>query len=55
MSIRSAGLLESPGVMVHPNDAVGRGIKDGDAVRVFSDRGSFEVIARSTMRYAQAW
>ncbi|HEY4864578.1 MAG TPA: molybdopterin-dependent oxidoreductase [Candidatus Dormibacteraeota bacterium] len=35
-----------PGVLLHPNDAVGRGIKEGDAVRVFNDRGSFEVIAR---------
>jgi len=35
-----------PGIVVHPDDALSRGIKDGDPVRVFNERGSFEVVAR---------
>jgi len=35
----------SPGPLVtlHPDDAVARGIREGDRVRVFNDRGSLEV------------
>jgi len=29
-------------VVVHPNDAAARNIKNGDYIRVFNDRGSFE-------------
>jgi anaerobic selenocysteine-containing dehydrogenase len=29
-------------VIIHPNDASARNVKDGDYVRVFNDRGSFE-------------
>ena len=29
-------------VMIHPKDAAARGVKDGDYVRVFNDRGAFE-------------
>ena len=29
-------------VIIHPNDAAARNVKDGDYVRVFNDRGSFE-------------
>jgi anaerobic selenocysteine-containing dehydrogenase len=29
-------------VLIHPNDAARRNIKDGDYVRVFNDRGAFE-------------
>jgi anaerobic selenocysteine-containing dehydrogenase len=35
-----------PCLTVHPGDAAARGIADGDAVRVFNDRGSFEAKAR---------
>jgi anaerobic selenocysteine-containing dehydrogenase len=31
---------------MHPEDAAARGIRDGDAVRVFNDRGSFSAVAR---------
>ncbi|MCZ6862878.1 MAG: molybdopterin oxidoreductase family protein [Alphaproteobacteria bacterium] len=33
-------------VMISPDDAKARGIADGDAVRVFNDRGAFEAVAR---------
>src|SRR6516225_4326447 len=29
-------------VIIHPNDAAARTVKDGDYVRVYNDRGSFE-------------
>lgn len=29
-------------VLIHPTDAAARGLSDGDAVRVFNDRGAFE-------------
>jgi anaerobic selenocysteine-containing dehydrogenase len=29
-------------VILHPNDAAARNVKNGDYVRVFNDRGSFE-------------
>ncbi|HEX3826184.1 MAG TPA: molybdopterin-dependent oxidoreductase [Sporichthyaceae bacterium] len=35
-----------PAVILHPTDAAARGITDGAQVRVFNDRGSFEVAAR---------
>ncbi|WPB55040.1 molybdopterin oxidoreductase family protein [Xylophilus sp. GOD-11R] len=35
-----------PWVDIHANDAADRAIADGDRVRVFNDRGAFEVIAR---------
>jgi anaerobic selenocysteine-containing dehydrogenase len=41
--LRVAG---EPAVMIHPDDAGPRRIKDGNPVKVFNDRGSFEVIAR---------
>ncbi len=39
-------LSDRPRVQIHPTDARGRGVADGDRVRVFNDRGSFEVEAR---------
>ncbi len=33
-------------VMISPNDAEVRGISDGDAVRVFNDRGAFVAVAK---------
>jgi anaerobic selenocysteine-containing dehydrogenase len=33
-------------VIIHPQDATRRGIRDGQAVRVFNDRGSIEALAR---------
>jgi anaerobic selenocysteine-containing dehydrogenase len=36
----------SPSVVLHPGDAVARGVNDGDQVRVFNDRGSFSCAAR---------
>lgn len=35
-------------VTVHPHDAAGRGIADGQHVRVFNDRGQFVALARVT-------
>ena len=35
-----------PEVELHPEDAASRGIVDGDAVRVFNDRGAFGAVAR---------
>lgn len=35
----------APQVFIHPEDAAERGIEQGQLVRVFNDRGSFEVIA----------
>ncbi len=32
-------------LIIHPDDAASRGIADGDAVRVFNDRGQFTVVA----------
>ena len=39
-----------PSLEVHPVDAAERNIADGDTVRVFNDRGSFELRARVTDR-----
>lgn len=39
-----------PSLEIHPHDAGARGIADGDRVRVFNDRGSFELAARVTDR-----
>ena len=36
--------------MVHPHDALVRGIGDGDPVRIFNDRGGFTATARVTDR-----
>src|SRR5207253_9814853 len=35
----------APTVEIHPDDAVARGIRDGQPVRVFNDRGSFRAKA----------
>ena len=35
-----------PEIEMHPQDAAARGIRDGDAVRVFNDRGAFAAVAR---------
>ena len=39
-----------PALEIHPDDAAARGISDGARVRVFNDRGSFELQARVTNR-----
>jgi anaerobic selenocysteine-containing dehydrogenase len=39
-----------PALEIHPVDAAARGITDGVRVRVFNDRGSFELLARVTDR-----
>lgn len=39
---------KEPRLDIHPDDAGLRGIKDGDRVRVFNDRGEFQVTARVT-------
>ncbi len=39
-----------PHLEIHPNDAAARRIADGDRVRVFNERGSFELAARVTDR-----
>ncbi|MCI0392515.1 MAG: molybdopterin oxidoreductase family protein [Acidobacteria bacterium] len=37
---------KEPYLEIHPSDAAGRNIKDGDRVRVFNDRGEFNLKAR---------
>jgi len=39
-----------PTLQIHPRDAAVRGIADGDRVRVFNDRGEFELRANVTDR-----
>ena len=36
---------KAPRLDIHPDDAAARGIRDGDGVRIFNDRGSFTVKA----------
>ncbi|MBI4285852.1 MAG: molybdopterin-dependent oxidoreductase [Chloroflexi bacterium] len=42
--------LEPQAIVIHAADAQARGIKDGDRVRVFNDRGEVAIIARVTER-----
>ena len=35
-------------VMIHPADALDRGLADGERAKVFNDRGSFEAVAKVT-------
>lgn len=44
-ALKDAGV---PSLHIHPEDAAGRGIADGMAVRVFNDRGDYTVRARIT-------
>ena len=37
---------KEPSLEMHPADATARGIKDGDMVRIFNDRGSFTARSR---------
>jgi anaerobic selenocysteine-containing dehydrogenase len=39
-----------PTLQIHPQDAAARAIRDGERVRVFNDRGEFELAARVTDR-----
>ncbi len=39
-------LSDRPRAQIHPGDAGARGVADGDRIRIFNDRGSFEVEAR---------
>lgn len=41
-------LAKEPYLDIHPDDAGVRGIKDGDMVRIFNDRGAFSARARVT-------
>jgi anaerobic selenocysteine-containing dehydrogenase len=41
---------KAPRLDIHPDDARGRGIADGDRVRIFNDRGEFTVKAAITTR-----
>jgi anaerobic selenocysteine-containing dehydrogenase len=43
---RQHGAQPEPYVVIHPDDAVARDIRDGAHVRVWNDRGAFEVRAR---------
>jgi len=43
---RFRDLEGGPRLEMHPEDAAARGIRDGDTVRVFNDRGSFTLTAR---------
>jgi anaerobic selenocysteine-containing dehydrogenase len=40
----------APTLQIHPHDAAARGIRSGDIVRVFNDRGEFELVAVVTDR-----
>ncbi len=40
------GVSDRPRAQIHPEDAARRGVTDGDRVRIFNDRGGFEVEAR---------
>ena len=42
---KHAKLQGEPRVIIHPDDAAKRGIADGQVVKVFNDRGSFQVPA----------
>jgi anaerobic selenocysteine-containing dehydrogenase len=41
---------KEPSLDIHPDDALERGVREGDTVRVFNDRGSFTAIARVSDR-----
>ena len=43
---RQHGAQPEPYVVIHPDDAGARGIRDGALVRVWNDRGAFQVRAR---------
>ena len=43
---RQHGAQPEPFVVIHPDDAAARGIRDGAHVRVWNDRGAFEARAR---------
>jgi len=43
---RQHGAQPEPFVVLHPDDAARRGVGDGALVRVFNDRGAFEILAR---------
>jgi anaerobic selenocysteine-containing dehydrogenase len=43
---RQHGAQPEPFVVIHPDDAAPRGIEDGELVRVWNDRGTFEAKAR---------
>jgi anaerobic selenocysteine-containing dehydrogenase len=43
---RQRSAQPSPVVVLHPEDAVARGVDDGNEVRVFNSRGSFVCAAR---------
>jgi anaerobic selenocysteine-containing dehydrogenase len=36
--------MGEPRIHLHPADAAGRGLQDGDSARIFNDRGSFEAV-----------
>ena len=42
--------LESQGAWIHPLDAAARGIRDGEAIEIFNDRGRIRTTARVTER-----
>lgn len=44
---------EEDGIIMHPDDAVPRGIKTGDSVRVWNDRGEMRLIANVTNTIAR--
>jgi anaerobic dimethyl sulfoxide reductase subunit A len=55
-------LDSEPGVILHPTDAGSRGIRDGDLVRVFNDRGEVSLKARlsrvahpGSVYFSQGW
>ena len=42
--------VEKPGLWIHPEDAKNRGIKDGDQVEIYNDRGRVQIPAIITER-----
>jgi anaerobic selenocysteine-containing dehydrogenase len=43
---RQRRVAGEPNVLIHPDDAAKRGVVEGQAVRVFNDRGAFTAVAR---------
>jgi anaerobic selenocysteine-containing dehydrogenase len=52
---RAQGLarVDRDDVWLHSDDALARGISDGERVRVFNDRGATVLLARVTKRVAR--
>ena len=52
---RSSVVRQTGFVEIHATDALPRGIHDGDQVRLFNDRGAFDVVAQVSDSVSRAW